>query len=352
MLNEHPGISGIILDSHGGRIYEGRKLSRLIFANNLNTYSLIGCYSACTTAFISGENRYLSAEANLGFHQYKNYDPSLNKIMVIKSEQEKDLQIFKKQGIDPVFLDKIFSASPDDFWFPSFSELLGANVINGVVNKSELMPVDNKGAVNYINKLDKELLKDPAYETIKKYNPNIYQELLTELNDKEKSGATDLEMRAATMDKVSKILIQSLPRSSNQALIDFTKVTIKSLEKLSKLDSFACLKYLYPKEYGSIDVSYYFSQKEIGVQSEAINLVILDAYKTKAPEIDSRLAEKSQKKIFSKLGEDANYLNHSIAKNKAEYKRSCDVVIKYYKILINDDYESTANYLRWSFSAK
>ena len=32
---------------------------------DVNTYSLLGCYSACTTAFILGKNRFLGLGANL-----------------------------------------------------------------------------------------------------------------------------------------------------------------------------------------------------------------------------------------------------------------------------------------------
>lgn len=45
LLAKHSNIKGIILDSHGGRIYEGRELSKLILIYGLDTYSLKGCYS-------------------------------------------------------------------------------------------------------------------------------------------------------------------------------------------------------------------------------------------------------------------------------------------------------------------
>ena len=37
LLDDNQGVRGIILDSSGGRIYEGRQLSRLILVNSLNT---------------------------------------------------------------------------------------------------------------------------------------------------------------------------------------------------------------------------------------------------------------------------------------------------------------------------
>lgn len=71
LLKKYPEVEGIILDSYGGRIYEGRELAKIISTYGLDTYSLKGCYSAATTAFIAGKNRFLGIGANLAFHQYK-----------------------------------------------------------------------------------------------------------------------------------------------------------------------------------------------------------------------------------------------------------------------------------------
>jgi len=43
MIKRYPEIGGIILDSEGGQIYEGRGLARLIMENKLETYSLDKC---------------------------------------------------------------------------------------------------------------------------------------------------------------------------------------------------------------------------------------------------------------------------------------------------------------------
>ena len=49
-----------------------------------------------------------------------------------------DIRAFKKQGVQKEFLKKIFDASPDNFWLPPVSELLGAGVIHGVVDPFDL----------------------------------------------------------------------------------------------------------------------------------------------------------------------------------------------------------------------
>ncbi|MGR3174409.1 MAG: tetratricopeptide repeat protein [Candidatus Scalindua sp.] len=142
LLKDNPDIKGIILDTIGGRSYEGWELSKLILIYSLDTYSLKGCYSAGTIAFISGEKRFLGTGANLGFHQGYNFSES-----GLEKEQEEVLRIFKRKGVKKEFLDKIHDTSHEDIWRPSIDELLSAGVIHGVVNPSDLTPVEYQESI-------------------------------------------------------------------------------------------------------------------------------------------------------------------------------------------------------------
>lgn len=128
LIEQYPEITGIILDSVGGQIYEGRGLARLIREYNLQTFSLDNCLSSCTTAFVAGTIRTLGTNARLGFHQYKTYSviPSIN----IDDEQARDRAIFVRQGVSPEFLDKIFIQPPENMWWPDIDELVNAGVVH------------------------------------------------------------------------------------------------------------------------------------------------------------------------------------------------------------------------------
>ena len=128
LLADNPQVTGVILDSGGGQIYEGRGLARLIAENALATYSLAQCASSCTTAFIAGTRRSLGRDAKLGFHQYKNHVvvPAVD----IDEEHAKDIALFAARGISPAFLQKIFDQPPDKMWWPEEEELLAAGVIH------------------------------------------------------------------------------------------------------------------------------------------------------------------------------------------------------------------------------
>ena len=128
LLERNPQVTGIILDSVGGQIYEGRGLARLIRENELETFSLDKCLSSCTTAFVAGTVRSIGTKARLGFHQYKTYSliPSIN----VGNEQAKDRAIFVSQGVAVEFIDKIFEQPPEGMWWPETDELLAAGVVH------------------------------------------------------------------------------------------------------------------------------------------------------------------------------------------------------------------------------
>ncbi len=141
-LDRNPGLTGIVLDSVGGRVYEGRGVARVIRERGLDTYTLEGCYSACTTAFIAGDRRYLGVDARLGFHQYR-YDAGSKNLGYLdsKSEQEKDLAYYRDRDIDARFLERVFDAAGDEMWFPDAGLLIEYRVIHGRVD-DRLQPVD------------------------------------------------------------------------------------------------------------------------------------------------------------------------------------------------------------------
>jgi ATP-dependent protease ClpP protease subunit len=135
ILSTNPDIDGIILDSSGGIVYEGRGLFMLIKKHGLDTYCFKNCRSACTIAFIGGTKRFLGSNARLGFHQYRLDSDKINPVVDIEDEQKKDLGIYKSQMINDTFLNKIFEKSQNEIWFPTHDELLTAGVVDRIVNK-------------------------------------------------------------------------------------------------------------------------------------------------------------------------------------------------------------------------
>ena len=133
LLQDNPQIKSVVLQSHGGQIYEGRGLSKLFTEYGLDTYVYGECSSACTTAFIGGHQRHLGAGGKLGFHQYW-VDTTKHSRLVpfydLRVEHERDLALFRDQGIQKAFLNKMFAQPANQIWFPDHATLLDAQIIH------------------------------------------------------------------------------------------------------------------------------------------------------------------------------------------------------------------------------
>ena len=347
MKNRH--ITAIILDSAGGRLYEGRQLAKLIRVNRLNTYSSKGCYSACTTAFIAGERRFLTIESNLAFHQGRHtYGGNEEYFVSQEKEQEIDLQIFRNQGVSEDFLDTMYSASSDDMWYPTTDELIEANVVHQIILTSDILPEDHEYTSE---ELDELLLDEPLFATLKKYEPETYQRILDEVDARLQMGASIVEMQTFASEHIETLLTRYLPRSHDDTLILFVTHLMKSLRTIMSMDPILCLKYLDPEQFGSMNVSDYLPDDQKELVNETINQVFVDAHEgsSPVPVVDQISAENVVNEVVTVMGDDALYLTFQGLQNREDYKKACDAAINMYELILAQGDEKAANTLRYLF---
>ncbi len=356
ILKKNPEIEGIILDSIGGRIYEGRELAKLISAYELDTYSFKGCYSAATIAFIAGEKRFLGIGANLGYHQYQMDYEGLDAYIDIKEEQAKDLLLFRQQGVKSEFIERLFETSHDDLWYPTVDEMLDAGVIHGIVNPSDLLPMEygftSKEIAEASLEIEEAFLDILLYKTIKQYDPDTYREIMVVIEELIKKGASLIEVQRAGANIIEPLAFTAMPRTSDEALIQFVQTFVVTLKKLREVDPILGLKVLYPKQYGSVSFSEYLSDDETNLMLEALNKIIVDAYEKNNPPVDTEAAELLMYELVLKLGEYADYLELEGLQNTDDYGRHCDAVIKLYENILEEDKIAAGNILRYMFSSE
>jgi hypothetical protein len=51
ILEAAPGVTSVVLNSNGGRLFEAKQLAHAVQSRNLNTYVEHSCESACTYVF-------------------------------------------------------------------------------------------------------------------------------------------------------------------------------------------------------------------------------------------------------------------------------------------------------------
>lgn len=130
MLEQHPGVVMVQLESTGGWIYEAHRLRLLIEQRRLATLTEGLCLSACTVAFLGGEDRYMTVSAEIGFH--RPYFPGLPRYL--RDQQLLELRDFYLgKGLPRDFVERVVQTSHEAMWLPHPQELLDAGVVHGVV---------------------------------------------------------------------------------------------------------------------------------------------------------------------------------------------------------------------------
>lgn len=137
-LKYNTNIKAIHLNSGGGRIGPARYIRDLILAKNLNTYTDTGCLSACTVAFIAGKKRVVAVGAKLGFHQFDFVGTSRAEMRV---EEQHEIDFFRDRGVPKSFARKAFGTPNNQMWYPTYRELMEANVVTHIVIEKEFIPI-------------------------------------------------------------------------------------------------------------------------------------------------------------------------------------------------------------------
>lgn len=136
MLEAHPTIGTLHLESPGGRIEEAKKLCRLIRARGLLTYVSGECLSACTLAFLGGRERLVGPDAKLGFHAFD----LPGGVYVQENLRRQGIDYYVEQGVERAFARRALDTPATEMWYPSFQELRDAGVITGIASESESTP--------------------------------------------------------------------------------------------------------------------------------------------------------------------------------------------------------------------
>ena len=130
LLAAHRGVERIHLTSEGGLVDEGAAIGALIAAHGLVTYVPDYCVSACTLAFVRGRERWVLAEARLGFHAPYETDPSGAEIAVDSAPER---AAYLAAGVSADFVEAALAIRPDDLMIPEAETLVRAGVATGIV---------------------------------------------------------------------------------------------------------------------------------------------------------------------------------------------------------------------------
>lgn len=129
LVAAHPDVKRITLDSAGGYISEARGVVTVLRAGGIATHVDGHCASACALIFVGGQARSLAPDARLGLHGYALQHERQFGMIDPVIEMQRDLAIFRLQGIAEGFIARLPDLPQTPMWYPPHEELLAAGLI-------------------------------------------------------------------------------------------------------------------------------------------------------------------------------------------------------------------------------
>ena len=270
ILDAVPSIEKVSLMSQGGSIDEATKIYQSIKVRGLETYVDQYCMSACTMLFLGGRQRSATPQAKIGFHQpYFIADKSLPNAAIVASMR----RFYDEANVRPSFTDKSMKTPSNGMWYPSFDELLAANVVTNRVLGGQTSTLAN----TYKSRTDWEnaLQKQPTYGLIKIKHPDIFDQLVDAAWTAQQEGKIDNEVFNAFRAKLTENLSTILSAADDAVFDRYLRLALAQAKAARDVSFDACHLYSQGKLNIQQNLPEYF-WKEAALQSNGTKVIVTE----------------------------------------------------------------------------
>lgn len=137
--------------------------------------------------------------------------------------------------------------------------------------------------------------------------------------------------------------------------MSFIEIFIRILEKANDKDPFVCIKMLYPEEYGRILFSKVISRQVLEEVNTVMSQIIIDSYELKEIPLNIELFDTTftdmEAKASSLFSEIDNSIEPGNLQDQEEYRSHCEMITRFYTLILKEDKEAAGNTLRYLYSA-
>lgn len=234
LVAKAPNLKVVHLNSGGGRLGEAIKLARLIHERGLDTYTSASCNSACVIAFLAGRQRWLKANAQLGFHR--------ESFAGIESSDSMR-QLLSEAGLEPGFVDRAVAPASTSMWYPTIPELTSAKLITGTVS-SYRFAASGYGLQPDLDAFAVELRRTPLFAAIEQVAPQVFDDIVGRFQRLYQQGETEgLILDRLRNDKIAPLIVARLARADDALLAEYAALMADQYAALGKVDGAACYRY-------------------------------------------------------------------------------------------------------------
>jgi hypothetical protein len=348
-LDAMPAVQIVHLNSPGGRIAEAERIGRLISARKLSTYVVGNCLSACTTIFLSGRERLISAQGRLGFHQPD--FPGLTGEERLNLIANEELRL-RRLGVSAAFAHRANLAPPNDMWFPTVAELIAEHVATRVVNSLDFALSDIDVTDLTHEGLRSQLMDDPMYAQIRKYFPDHYARIVDAYEDGLKRGASGTELLEALKTPVTSAFFAMLPYARDEDVLAIMHFFVTNASKMRATDPSDCYYSVRPAEASKAMADRlrqrYPSEEEDEWAMRRRVIEHFDGGNVRIPDEQEilPLKKKLQAAIRMRFGNDADLVSTNTIPFE-KHSALCSVTIGYFEEMLKLPRKDAVSYFRY-----
>ncbi len=244
IVDSAPSAKTVVLNSQGGRIMEAKAMADLISAKGLSTYVERQCASACPLIFIAGNDRAAEPNARIGFH--RSSFPGLSEAEIDDREVR---QRYIDAGVAQSFVERAYTTSNSDMWYPTHEEMLDAGLISrtslGGEVASTLSQLSNR------TELHRAFLKVPLFRSFRQAYPDGFEEVISAAWTAHQSGGADGQISAAARAKFATYFPKIMANASDEDLDKYLTLVVEEINAAREVSVEACDKFTR----GELDIS-------------------------------------------------------------------------------------------------
>jgi hypothetical protein len=353
VLDAHPTVTTLHLNSIGGRVVEAQKLRDMIAERDLRTYTSTECASACVLAFMAGTERLLGPNARIGLHSY-----SVGGSDTSAQDYASDYAFARAHHIDTALLEKGFATTSSSMWYPTPQELLDANLVTRLAGDAEMAFSGINVAKATTADMEAELDKVRIYRALKANEPEAYRTALNAITDAVLRGNSLADARAVMMPLIQSIVQRRLPDATDEVMIRFGELVVDELTAIRGHDPLLCYAYAFGGDAAATGQALDLLPPDIKARDLDVSAQIIESSATLhrpaqlTPQQTDQLYEQIAARLDERLLPAFEWLETDSRLTPTQKRAVCDLMIALYAEVNKLPAATAAPMLRTMFSAE
>ncbi|HEX8757411.1 MAG TPA: hypothetical protein VF745_13825, partial [Steroidobacteraceae bacterium] len=241
VLQTHPGVRFIHLNSRGGWVTEGERLARVIHARRLGTYTATGCYSACVLAFAAGTPRVLDPDARLGLHSTSGGDADP---LLATLGNELYQKVLLRYGVSPGLVAWSTSTPANGLWMPDPRQLVAGHLVDRI--SSDGFGPSGESLAGLAPQASRFEARYPFLEDFRRVDPVGFGQLDRAVRLGFRRGATAAELNRRVADAAGRIESERLTAVGDFGALRFALALRNAARAFQSSQPAQCMAILAP----------------------------------------------------------------------------------------------------------